>query len=144
MNMGDQFAKIILAKSQLFDQVAQELAKDISAQSITNTRAGESFSDADRYDNLYAVSTSKAKGMASRGPVTLRNGRNRIESQKVTVIGKGMAQIAFTDSEAGQIFRYHHEGINYKNGNRMRSIFPKTITPELLTDAMKRVHEVLK
>ena len=143
MNMGDQFAKIILAKSQLFDQVAQDFAKDISAQSITNTRAGKSFSVDDHYDNEYVPSVAKKKGYNK--PVTLRNGRNRIESQKVTVLGKGKAQIAFTDSEAGQIFRYHHEGINYRRvGLRVRSIFPKTITPELLTDAMKRVHEVLK
>jgi hypothetical protein len=143
MNMGDQFAKIILAKSQLFDQVAQELAKDISAQSIENSRAGKGFGQ-DRYDNVYTVETARRKGGA-RGPVTLRNGRNRIESQKVTVLGKGKAQIAFTDSEAGQIFRYHHEGIDYARvGERMRSIFPKAQNHELDQEAMKRVHEVLK
>jgi hypothetical protein len=143
MNMGDQFAKIILAKSQMFDQVAQELAKDISAQSISNSRSGKGFGD-DRYDNVYTVETARRKGGA-RGPVTLRNGRNRIESQKVTVLGKGKAQIAFTDSEAGQIFRYHHEGIDYaKVGERMRSIFPKKTTAELTQQATNMVHEVLK
>jgi hypothetical protein len=143
MNMGDQFARIIRAKSATFDQVAQDIAKDISAQSINNTRMGKGFGQ-DRYDNVYTVETARRKGGA-RGPVTLRNGRNRIESQKVTVLGKGKAQIAFTDSEAGQIFRYHHEGIDYARvGERMRSIFPKTMTPQLLEDAMKKVHEVLK
>jgi hypothetical protein len=143
MNMGDQFARIILAKSQLFDQVAQELAQSVSAQSIENSRSGKGFGQ-DRYDNVYTVETARRKGGA-RGPVTLRNGRNRIESQKVTVLGKGRAQIAFTDSEAGQIFRYHHEGIDYARvGERMRSIFPKAQNNELDQEALKRVHEVLK
>jgi hypothetical protein len=143
MRLGDQFAKIVQAKSQQFDQVAKAMADDISAQSISNTRAGKGFGD-DRYDNVYTVETAKRKGGA-RGPVTLRNGSNRIESQKVTVMGKGKAQIKFNDSKAGEIFNYHHQGINYRKvGERMRSVFPKKGTEELKREAMSKIHEVLK
>jgi hypothetical protein len=151
MNIGDQFKAIIERKAQGFGQVAEEGARLISEESKSNTLSGRGFGD-DRYDNTYEpvirIRKDGSQSVYQRpAPVILRKGRRRIENQTVTVIGGDKAQIRFSDSEAGQIFRYHHQGIDYpKAGKKMRSIFPKkaeNVPPNIKSAIHAKAHEVL-
>lgn len=151
MNIGDQFKAIIERKAQGLGQASEEGARLISEQVKTNTLSGKGFGD-DRYDNTYEPVIRKRKNGSESvyqrpAPVIMRKSRRRIENQTVTITGQGKAQIRFADSEAGQIFRYHHEGIQYrKAGLKMRSLFPKkadNIQPDIKSAIQAKAHEVL-
>lgn len=144
MTLESQLADILHKKSADLGLVAQAVAEDISKRSIDNTKAGRSFSDRDRYDNEYVPSVARKKG--GKSPVTLRNGSNRIENQ-VIVLGGNKATISFQDAKAGEIFRYHHEGIEYRRvGLRQRSIFPQSgesVPADVIASMRKHIIEVL-
>lgn len=125
---------MIRIANDLNDKLAQlnriatpQIAAKIDDAMKQNTATGKAFGN-DRYDDQYVESYKKKRERAGLGtsPVTLRFKSNRIENTKIETTGTG-STISFTDGKAGEIFKYHHDGIDYKRvGNRTRSIFPKT------------------
>jgi hypothetical protein len=143
MTLEQQLAAILERKSANLGRVAQAVAEDLSDKSIENTLMGKGFGN-DRYDNWYEPSVARRKG--SDKPVTLRNGRNRIENQ-VVVLGGNKATISFQDAKGGEILRYHHQGIQYaKAGFKQRSIFPQepqSVPMDTVQNMRKLIIEVL-
>jgi hypothetical protein len=122
--------------------VAPRIAAEIDDQMKQNSATGRAFGN-DRYDDQYVESYKIKRARAGLGtsPVTMRFKSNRIENTKVETTGSG-STISFADSTAGQIFKYHHDGINYsKVGERVRSIFPKqdSSVPQEIRDLANRL-----
>jgi len=115
------------SKLALLNQtVTPRIAAEIEDQMKQNSATGKAFGN-DRYDDQYVESYKKVRTRAGLGtsPVNLRFKSKRIENTRVETTDTG-STISFTDSKAGQIFKYHHDGINYSRvGERVRSIFPK-------------------
>ena len=122
--------------------VTPRIAAEIEDQMKQNSATGRAFGN-DRYDDQYVESYKIKRARAGLGtsPVTMRFKSNRIENTKVETTGSG-STISFADSTAGQIFKYHHDGINYsKVGERVRSIFPKqdSSVPQEIRDLANRL-----
>lgn len=122
--------------------VAPQVAAEIEQLMKQNSATGKAFGN-DRYDDQYVESYKKKRAKAGLGtsPVTMRFKSNRIENTRVETTDTG-STISFADSKAGQIFKYHHDGIDYKRvGNRMRSIFPKqdASVPQSVRDLANRL-----
>jgi cell wall-associated NlpC family hydrolase len=128
--------------------VAPQVAEKIADAMKQNSATGKAFGN-DRYDDQYVDSYKKKRQKAGLGtsPVVMRFKSNRIENTRVESTSKG-ATISFADSKAGEIFKYHHDGIDYKKvGNRMRSIFPKetsSIPQEIKDFAEKLIGDILR
>jgi hypothetical protein len=161
-------ALMIRIANDLNDKLAQlnriatpQIAAKIDDQMKQNTATGKAFGN-DRYDNVYqgtGVPLKKGKSQNSgyarkrelagvpTSPVTLRFKSNRIENTKIETTGTG-STISFTDGKAGEIFKYHHDGIDYKRvGNRTRSIFPKTdasVPPDIRDFARQIIGDILR
>jgi hypothetical protein len=146
--------------AMLNQKVTPRIASEIEDHMKQNSATGKAFGS-DRYDNTYQGAGVPLKSGKSQNsgyartrelaglptsPVVLRFKANRIENTKVETTGSG-STISFVDSEAGQIFKYHHDGINYKNvGQRVRSVFPKqdSSVPQSIRDLANRlIMEVL-
>ncbi len=131
------------SKLALLNQtVTPRIAAEIEDQMKQNSATGRAFGN-DRYDDQYVESykIKRAKAGLGTSPVNLRFKSNRIENTKVETTGSG-STISFADSTAGQIFKYHHDGINYsKVGERVRSIFPKqdSSVPQEIRDLANRL-----
>jgi hypothetical protein len=144
------------SKLALLNQtVTPRIAAEIEDQMKQNSATGKAFGN-DRYDNVYqGTGVKKPKGklqntgyarkreLAGLGtsPVNLRFKSNRIENTRVETTDTG-STISFADSKAGQIFKYHHDGINYSRvGERVRSIFPKqdSSIPQTIRDLANRL-----
>jgi hypothetical protein len=122
--------------------VAPQVAAEIEQLMKQNSATGKAFGN-DRYDDQYVESykIKRAKAGLGTAPVTMRFKSNRIENTRVETTDTG-STISFADSKAGQIFKYHHDGIDYKRaGNRMRSIFPKqdASVPQSVRDLANRL-----
>jgi hypothetical protein len=144
--MQDLMIKIALdlnSKLALLNQtVTPRIAAEIEDQMKQNSATGKAFGN-DRYDDQYVESYKKVRTRAGLGtsPVNLRFKSNRIENTRVETTATG-STISFTDSKAGQIFKYHHDGINYSRvGERVRSIFPKqdSSIPQTIRDLANRL-----
>jgi hypothetical protein len=144
--MQDLMIKIAIdlnSKLALLNQtVTPRIAAEIEDQMKQNSATGKAFGN-DRYDNQYVESYKKVRTRAGVGtsPVTMRFKSNRIENTRVETTDTG-STISFADSKAGQIFKYHHDGINYSRvGERVRSIFPKqdASIPQTIRDLANRL-----
>jgi hypothetical protein len=144
--MQDLMIKIAIdlnSKLALLNQtVTPRIAAEIEDQMKQNSATGKAFGN-DRYDDQYVESYKKVRTRAGLGtsPVNLRFKSNRIENTRVETTDTG-STISFADSKAGQIFKYHHDGINYSRvGERMRSIFPKqdSSIPQTIRDLANRL-----
>jgi hypothetical protein len=148
-------ALMIRIANDLNDKLAQlnriatpQIAAKIDDQMKQNTATGKAFGN-DRYDDQYVDSYKKKRERAGLGtsPVTLRFKSNRIENTKIETTGTG-STISFADGKAGEIFKYHHDGIDYKRvGNRTRSIFPKTdasVPPDIRDFARQIIGDILR
>jgi hypothetical protein len=144
--MQDLMIKIAIdlnSKLSLLNQtVTPRIAAEIEDQMKQNSATGKAFGN-DRYDDQYVESYKKVRTRAGLGtsPVNLRFKSNRIENTRVETTDTG-STISFADSKAGQIFKYHHDGINYSRvGERMRSIFPKqdSSIPQTIRDLANRL-----
>jgi hypothetical protein len=131
------------SKLALLNQtVTPRIAAEIEDQMKQNSATGKAFGN-DRYDDQYVESYKKVRTRAGLGssPVNLRFKSNRIENTRVETTDTG-STISFADSKAGQIFKYHHDGINYSRvGERVRSIFPKqdSSIPQTIRDLANRL-----
>jgi len=141
--------------AMLNQTVTPKIAAEIEDQMKQNSATGKAFGS-DRYDNVYqGTGVKKPNGKLqntgyarkrelaglSVSPVNLRFKTNRIENTKVDTNNTG-STISFVDSTAGQIFKYHHDGINYSRvGERVRSIFPKqdSSIPQTIRDLANRL-----
>jgi hypothetical protein len=128
--------------AMLNQTVTPKIAAEIEDQMKQNSATGKAFGN-DRYDDEYVESYKKKRSKAGLGthPVVLRFKSNRIENTRVETTDSG-STISFADSKAGQIFKYHHDGINYSRvGERVRSIFPKQSTnvPQSIRDLANRL-----
>lgn len=145
MTIEEQLSAILTRKSADLGRVAQAVAEDISQKSIENTLMGKGFGT-DRYDNWYEPVVRRRKDGSETvtqrpAPVTLRRGARRIENQ-VIVLGGNKATISFQDAKGGEIFRYHHQGVQYpKAGFKQRSIFPQehNSVPMDTVDSMRKL-----
>lgn len=144
--MQDLMIKIAIdlnSKLALLNQtVTPRIAAEIEDQMKQNSATGKAFGN-DRYDDQYVESYKKVRTRAGLGtsPVNLRFKSNRIENTRVETTATG-STISFADSKAGQIFKYHHDGINYSRvGERVRSIFPKqdASIPQTIRDLANRL-----
>jgi hypothetical protein len=144
--MQDLMIKIAIdlnSKLALLNQtVTPRIAAEIEDQMKQNSATGKAFGN-DRYDNQYVESYKKVRTRAGVGtsPVTMRFKSNRIENTRVETTDTG-STISFADNKAGQIFKYHHDGINYSRvGERVRSIFPKqdASIPQSIRDLANRL-----
>ena len=136
-------------KLALLNQTATpQIADKIAEQMKQNSNTGKAFGN-DRYDDKYVDSYKKVRKRKGLGtsPVTLRATSKRIENTKIETTGTG-STISFADGKAGEIFKYHHDGIDYRRvGNRMRSIFPKTdqsVPQEIRDFATKLIGDILR
>jgi hypothetical protein len=131
------------SKLALLNQtVTPRIAAEIEDQMKQNSATGKAFGN-DRYDDQYVESYKKVRTRAGLGtsPVNLRFKSKRIENTRVETTDTG-STISFADSKAGQIFKYHHDGINYSRvGERVRSIFPKqdSSIPQTIRDLANRL-----
>jgi hypothetical protein len=146
MTLGEQIAQDLANKLELVNgEPVRVFAQGISQRSQDNSKSGKAFGN-DRYDNEYTPAYAKAKKNGRISPVTLRNGRNRIEKQRVEVTAKDGATIQF--NELSNVFKFHNQGINYKKvGFRQRSIFPKlheSVDEDLYLQLHQDVGEVLR
>lgn len=130
-------------KLATLNQIATpQIADKIDQQMKDNTATGKAFGN-DRYDNQYVESYKKVRSRAGVGtsPVTMRFKSKRIEQTNIETTGTG-STISFADDKAGVIFKYHHDGIDYKRvKERVRSIFPKSdqSVPQEIRDFATRI-----
>lgn len=136
-------------KLAMLNQTATpQIADKIAEQMKQNSATGKAFGN-DRYDDQYADSYKKVRQRKGLGtsPVTLRATSKRIENTRIETTGSG-STISFADGKAGEIFKYHHDGIDYRRvGNRMRSIFPKSdqsVPQEIRDFATKLIGDILR
>ena len=136
-------------KLAMLNQTATpQIADKIAEQMKQNSNTGKAFGN-DRYDDQYADSYKKVRQRKGLGtsPVTLRATSKRIENTRIETTGTG-STISFADGKAGEIFKYHHDGIDYRKvGNRMRSIFPKSdqsVPQEIRDFASKLIGDILR
>ena len=141
-SLGDQFADIINGKTPtVFETVALYAADEIAERMKDNSATGRGFGD-DEYDPVY--SEKYAEWREDQGlqasVVELRAHEQRIERTRIEYTAGSGAQISF--QEGGNIFRFHHEGVQYKSGTKTRSVFPKAIgsvPPDLRAEIDQRV-----
>ena len=141
-SLGDQFADIINGKTPtVFETVAIYAADEIAERMKENSSIGRGFGD-DEYDPVYSEKYAdwRAEQGLQTSVVELRAHEQRIERTRIEYTAGTGAEISF--QEGGRIFRYHHEGIQYPSGTKIRSIFPKTVgsvPPDLRAEVDQRV-----
>lgn len=148
MTLGEQFMAIIKPRLDMAD-IEMGMARLIDAQMKENVDVGQGFQGkvTDRYDRnyepKYAKKREKKGFQVAYTDMQLR--RKRIKN--TVVEAQNGAVISFV--EGGDIFKYHHDGINYsKAGVKMRSIFPKegsdSIPEPILLETKKRLTAKLR
>lgn len=141
IDLNDKLATLNqIATPQIADKIAEQMKQ--------NTATGRAFGN-DRYNDQYVDSYKKVRSRAGVGtsPVTMRFKSKRIEQTRIETSGTG-STISFADGKAGEIFKYHHDGIDYKKvGTRVRSIFPKSdqsVPQEIRDFATKLIGDILR
>jgi hypothetical protein len=131
MTLGAQFDTLMRKRiDSLVEKAAYPIAEEITELMKRNTKEGTSFTG-ETYDVPYSESyakTRKRKGLQT-SKVEMRSRGLRIEyttpPQNQFYMGKATAEIGFVNG--GNIFKYHQDGIIYKNGiKRTRTIFPRS------------------
>ena len=141
IDLNDKLATLNqIATPQIADKIAEQMKQ--------NSATGKAFGN-DRYDDQYVDSYKKVRSRAGVGtsPVSMRFKSKRIENTRIETSGTG-STISFADGKAGEIFKYHHDGIDYKKiGTRVRSIFPKSdqsVPQEIRDFATKLIGDILR
>lgn len=147
MTLGSQFDDLMTQRAdQLIEKAGYPIAEEIAERMKSLTKEGRGFDE--RYDTPYRPSYAKkrAKAGLQTEKVELRYKNLRIErtTQPTTVLGG--AEIGFV--EGGQIFKYHQDGVRYKNGSvRTRTIFPRdwaSVPQDIYDRFTKLIMEVLR
>jgi hypothetical protein len=108
----------------LVERAGFPIAEEITEQMKALTKEGRGFKEP--YDTPYRPSYAKKREKAGlqTSKVELRYKSYRIERTTQPTEVMGGAEIGFVDG--GKIFKYHQDGITYKNGlRRTRTIFPR-------------------
>ena len=125
MTLGEQFGNLMDTRSALLvERAGFPIAEEITAKMKELTQEGRGFDD--RYDTPYRPSYARKRDKAGlqTQKVELRYKSLRIERTTQPQEIRGGAEIGFVDG--GKIFKYHQDGITYKNGlRRTRTIFPR-------------------
>ena len=128
MTLGVQFNALMRKRiDSLVVKAAYPIAEEITELMKRNTKEGHSFLN-ERYDVPYQLKYARnrqRKGLQAT-KVELRTRNLRIErTTSPQREGNDTAVIGFVDG--GKIFKYHQDGITYKNGlQRVRTIFPRS------------------
>jgi hypothetical protein len=128
MTLGMQFDTLMRKRiDSLVEKAAYPIAEEITELMKRNTKEGHSFLN-ERYDTPYQLKYARQrqrKGLQAT-KVELRTRGLRIERTTAPQReGNDTAVIGFVDG--GKIFKYHQDGITYKNGlQRVRTIFPRS------------------
>jgi hypothetical protein len=132
MTLGMQFGVLMKERiATLAVKAGYPIAEDIAQRMKENTKAGKGFEGqgaVDLYDNKYTPKYARQRqrtGLQTE-VVTLRTRGLRIERTTAPQReGNDTAVIGIVDG--GTIFKYHQDGITYKNGlQRVRTIFPRS------------------
>lgn len=126
-SMAVQFDKLMKPRIAKLHEAAKVVAEDINQKAKDNSNQGKAFGN-DRYDRTYepAYAKRRQKEGFQIQYTDLRKKQQRINTATVRRKREG-AEIYYQNG--GRIFKFHHDGIQYKNGNnKMRSIFPKEIS----------------
>jgi hypothetical protein len=144
--MGEQFDALMQKRiGTLVEKAGYPIALEISEAMKQNTKEGHSFVN-EQYDTPYQPKYAKARGRKGLQikNVELRTNNFRIErtTPPMNVFSGGTqgAEIGFVDG--GRIFKYHQDGVKYKNGlKRVRTIFPRTwaSVPTDIVDRFKKL-----
>jgi hypothetical protein len=134
MTLGEQFGNLMETRSALLvERAGFPIAEEITLEMKNLTKEGRGFDD--RYDSPYRPRYAKKRNKAGlqAEKVELRYKSLRIERTTQPREVTGGAEIGFVDG--GKIFKYHQDGIRYKNGMvRTRTIFPrlwKDVPPDI-------------
>jgi hypothetical protein len=131
MTLGQQFDRIMQSRIEsLTVKAGYPIAEEIAERMKQNTKEGHSFGN-ERYDTPYQrrYARKRTRDGLQTSRVDLRTRNLRIERTTAPVTqfsgGTAGAEIGFVDG--GRIFKYHQDGITYRNGlHRMRTIFPRS------------------
>jgi hypothetical protein len=125
MTLGEQFGNLMETRSALLvERAGFPIAEEITLEMKNLTKEGRGFDD--RYDSPYRPRYAKKRDKAGLQSerVELRYKSLRIERTTQPQEVQGGAEIGFVDG--GRIFKYHQDGISYRNGLlRTRTIFPR-------------------
>jgi hypothetical protein len=161
MTLGEQFESILTSRLN-FEDIEMYMARAIDAKMKQNVDEGKGFSgrvtdeyrsdyekiDYDKQKNVTNV-MGYAKYRQDRGfridKTNLQLRRKRIKN--TIVEAQDGAVISFV--EGGDIFKYHHDGIDYKKARlKVRSIFPKegsdSLPQDIIDDTTKRLTAKLR
>jgi hypothetical protein len=148
-SLGTQFRNLMDRRfAKVVPDAAVPLTNDIFKQTVEATRIGVMpFSGTGmRYDSPYMKKYAKYRQKVGRQTemVDLRLKSRHIE-QSVRFDTPNYAEIGFANG--GRIFKYHHDGISYKNGNfRQRTLFPKSwlnVPQPMYTKFIKRIVRIM-
>lgn len=125
MSLGEQFGELMDRRSALLvERAGFPIAEEITVKMKELTKEGRGFSEP--YDTPYRPSYAKKRQKAGLQTerVELRYKSLRIERTTQPAEVQGGAEVGFV--EGGRIFKYHQDGIQYRNGlRRTRTIFPR-------------------
>jgi len=148
MTLGEQFESILTSRLN-FEDIEMYMARAIDAKMKQNVDEGTGFEGKvkDRYDRNYEPKYAKSRSKQGFQVeyTDLQKKRKRIKN--TIVEAQDGAVISFV--EGGDIFKYHHEGVEYRNGRvKMRSIFPKegseSLPQDIIDDTTKRLTAKLR
>jgi hypothetical protein len=142
MTLGEQFGELMDRRSALLvERAGFPIAEEITVKMKALTQEGRGFDE--RYDTPYrpSYSNKRQKAGLQTERVELRYKSMRIERTTQPQEIQGGAEIGFV--EGGKIFKYHQDGIRYRNGLlRTRTIFPRDWT-SVPTDIYERFKQLI-
>jgi len=148
MTLGEQFESILTSRLN-FEDIEMYLARAIDAKMKQNVDEGTGFEGKvkDKYDRKYEPKYAKKRSKEGFQVeyTDLQKKRKRIKN--TIVEAQDGAVISFV--EGGDIFKYHHDGVEYRNGRvKTRSIFPKegseSLPQDIIDDTTKRLTAKLR
>lgn len=103
----------------------------------TETRRGRSPVKNGDWDNSYKPNYAKRNNKSTGGPVTLRNGKGRIE-QTTKVISGNDGVLSFRDGKIAKAFNYHQNGTAKSRRGKANQIYPTSFKnlPKKVFDAV--------
>jgi hypothetical protein len=137
MTLGEQFGNLMDTRSALLvERAGFPIAEEITLEMKNLTKEGRGFDD--RYDTPYRWQDDRDNSGLGVSGYALKRKRAGLQPEKVELRYKslrierttqptnvmGGAEIGFVDG--GKIFKYHQDGVRYRNGDvRTRTIFPR-------------------
>lgn len=145
-SLGAQFARIFVKRfNKIVPDAAVPLTEQVFERTTEFTRSGKAPFGG-RYDEPYRPKYAKVRRKAGKQieAVDLRFRTQNIQ-QKRRQDTKRAAVIGFANG--GRIFKYHHEGVRYRNGDvRQRKLFPthwRDLPKDMYQEFRKRVVRIM-